>query len=286
MNRVPKDSMVIGFCDFCSHQEAKSALVQLQNEDWGAGLLKVTFNDSNRKSINSPTIEDPFTGARTPSLSQTMGHTSKSIHSSSSCLYVGDLNPHTTEEDLRNVFSQFGTIVSVKILTTRANGKSFGDSYINFEAHDDAFKAEESCNLLEINGQPCHLMFAESNSNHQNNFGKLFIRGLHPNIDSKRVEELFCPFGTIVTGRLKTDGEGNSEGYAYVQFDTHEHAVKAVEAMNGKEVGSIEEPEETCPISVCHFHPISHGFRFTDSIRTQTNVLVKNLPIEVTDEAF
>ncbi|KAL0235949.1 hypothetical protein GEMRC1_002531 [Eukaryota sp. GEM-RC1] len=209
----------------------------------------------------------------------------RSIHSSSSCLYVADLNPHTPEEDLSNVFSQFGTIVSVKI-PPRTDGKSLGYAYINFKGRNDAFKAEESCHLLRINGKPCRIMFAESHTSRQNNLATLFIKGLHPNIDSNRLENLFSPYGTIISCKLKTDDEGKSQGYAYIQFDTYENAVKSIEAMNGKEVGSIEEPEERCTISVRHHQPANLFVRMVDGIRPQTNVYVKNLPIEVTDESF
>ncbi|KAL0236073.1 hypothetical protein GEMRC1_002655 [Eukaryota sp. GEM-RC1] len=198
-------------------------------------------------------------------------------------LYVGDLNPHTTVEDLRNVFSPFGTILSVKI-PPRTDGKGLGYAYINFETHGDAFKAKESCNYRKINGKPCRIMFADPSR--PNNLATLFIKGLHPNIDCKRLDDLFSPFGTIISCNLKTDDEGKSQGYAYVQFDTYENAVKAVEAMNGKEVGSSEEPEETSTISVCHFQSSTQRSRMVDSIRTQTTVFVTNLPIEVTEEAF
>ena len=41
-------------------------------------------------------------------------------------VWVGSLNEHVTEKDLRKHFSKFGEIASVKLKTDNATGKSLG----------------------------------------------------------------------------------------------------------------------------------------------------------------
>ncbi|MCS7012909.1 MAG: RNA-binding protein [Chloroherpetonaceae bacterium] len=62
-------------------------------------------------------------------------------------LYVGNLNYATSEEGLRNVFANFGEIVSVKII----QGKGFG--FVEYKSADDAEAAKEALNNTQLDGR-------------------------------------------------------------------------------------------------------------------------------------
>ena len=68
-------------------------------------------------------------------------------------LYVGSLPYKTTEDELFQIFSQFGAIVSVKIVTDRVTGQSKGFGFVEMEKADDANKAIESVNGSELGGR-------------------------------------------------------------------------------------------------------------------------------------
>jgi RNA recognition motif-containing protein len=68
-------------------------------------------------------------------------------------LYVGSLPYKTTEEELFQIFSQFGAIVSVKIVTDRVTGQSKGFGFVEMEKADDAQKAIEAVNGSELGGR-------------------------------------------------------------------------------------------------------------------------------------
>ena len=68
-------------------------------------------------------------------------------------LYVGSLPYKTTEDELYQIFSQFGAIVSVKIVTDRVTGQSKGFGFVEMEKADDANKAIESVNGSELGGR-------------------------------------------------------------------------------------------------------------------------------------
>ena len=67
-------------------------------------------------------------------------------------LYVGNLAHETTEADLRTAFSQFGTVVSARIVSGR-RGRPKGFAYV--EMADDAATeaAMESLRGTQINGR-------------------------------------------------------------------------------------------------------------------------------------
>ncbi len=68
-------------------------------------------------------------------------------------LYVGSLPYKTTEDELHQLFSQFGTVTSVKIVTDRVTGQSKGFGFVEMASADDAQKAIESVNGSQFGGR-------------------------------------------------------------------------------------------------------------------------------------
>jgi len=56
-------------------------------------------------------------------------------------LYVGNLPFSTTEEDLRTMFAQAGTVVSVSLIKDRDTGRSRGFAFVEFSTQAEAEKA-------------------------------------------------------------------------------------------------------------------------------------------------
>ncbi|RNF03242.1 putative polyadenylate-binding protein 1 [Trypanosoma rangeli] len=66
----------------------------------------------------------------------------------------------------------------------------------------------------------------------------LYVGDLDPVINEPHLVELFKPFGTILNVRVCRDIiTQRSLGYGYVNFDNHDSAAKAMEALNFKRVG-------------------------------------------------
>jgi len=61
-------------------------------------------------------------------------------------LYVGNLSYKATEDDLKNLFREFGTVIEVNLITDRATGKSRGFGFVEFSSGDEADKAVNSLN--------------------------------------------------------------------------------------------------------------------------------------------
>ena len=67
-------------------------------------------------------------------------------------IYVGNLPFSATEEDVRNLFAQYGTIHSVKMITDRETGKPRGFGFVEIE-QDGASAAIEALNGAEFQGR-------------------------------------------------------------------------------------------------------------------------------------
>ncbi|MCD6521225.1 RNA-binding protein [Candidatus Calescamantes bacterium] len=63
-------------------------------------------------------------------------------------LYVGNLNYQTSEHTLREAFSEYGEVVSVRIL----EGRGFG--FVEMGSIEEAEKAREGMNGKEVDGRP------------------------------------------------------------------------------------------------------------------------------------
>jgi len=61
-------------------------------------------------------------------------------------IYVGNLDYKVSEDDLETMFSKFGTVSSVKIITDKYNGRSKGFGFVEMENHDEAGKAIKGLN--------------------------------------------------------------------------------------------------------------------------------------------
>ncbi|MDY6915279.1 MAG: RNA-binding protein [Candidatus Cloacimonadota bacterium] len=53
-------------------------------------------------------------------------------------LYVGNIPWKTTEEDLTNLFNEYGEVESVRIITDRETGRSRGFGFVEMENADEA----------------------------------------------------------------------------------------------------------------------------------------------------
>ena len=66
-------------------------------------------------------------------------------------LYVGNLAFATTSDDLRDAFSEFGTVSSATVITDRETGRSRGFGFVEME--DGAEQAVEAMNGKELGGR-------------------------------------------------------------------------------------------------------------------------------------
>jgi RNA recognition motif-containing protein len=68
-------------------------------------------------------------------------------------IYVGNLSWTMTDEDLSNLFTQFGTVTSAKILKDKMNGRSKGFGFVEMDDAEAAKTAIASLNESEVQGR-------------------------------------------------------------------------------------------------------------------------------------
>jgi len=68
-------------------------------------------------------------------------------------LYVGNLPYRASEDELKQIFAQAGTVVSVRIVTDANTGRSKGFGFIEMESEEQARKAIEQLNGSDFQGR-------------------------------------------------------------------------------------------------------------------------------------
>ena len=68
-------------------------------------------------------------------------------------LYVGNLPFSATEESLKEVFSRYGTVETVTIITDRSTGQSKGFGFIELSTKQEATEAISKLNNSEMDGR-------------------------------------------------------------------------------------------------------------------------------------
>lgn len=68
-------------------------------------------------------------------------------------MYVSNLGFHTTENELRKLFEQFGKVSSAKIITDRETGRSRGFGFVEMDSETEASEAMSKLNQKELEGR-------------------------------------------------------------------------------------------------------------------------------------
>ena len=68
-------------------------------------------------------------------------------------IYVGNLSFNSTEQELEDMFGEFGTVQSVKVIEDRETGRSRGFAFVEMSSNEEAQSAIAGLNGREIDGR-------------------------------------------------------------------------------------------------------------------------------------
>ena len=66
---------------------------------------------------------------------------------------------------------------------------------------------------------------------------KLFVKNIHQDVNEAILESVFAVYGEIISTKIIYDrADWSSKGFGFVEFEKKEDALKAIAALNGKEL--------------------------------------------------
>jgi nucleolin len=179
-------------------------------------------------------------------------------------LFVANLGWSVTENDLFNIFSDCGEVLTVKIPLRREDGRSRGFAFIEMGSADEANRAIQQLNNMMLYNRPISVVLQDENhansrpaggggyqqrqeggygggqqsfnSNPEPN-NKLFVRNVNSMVSEEELTRLFQQAGDVVSVKIPMDREtGMARGFAFVEMGTVQDAQAAITQLDSATV--------------------------------------------------
>jgi len=203
-------------------------------------------------------------------------------------IYVKNIDPQATVKDLHNHFAEVGPILCCKV-STNANGESLGYGYVQFEKSEDAqtaLKTLQGSKLKETNLILEAFVSKEKRGSHErrNIYVKNLPLGKTQSEIEKIVADLFKKYGEIEMMLVKKHPTEDKYS-AFVCFKEQGAAEKAYSDLTSNPITLPGAPET---LYVNWYQGKAERQRELkrqfSQIQNQTNLYVKNLRLDVTEQ--
>ncbi|KAJ7285773.1 hypothetical protein C8J57DRAFT_1446587 [Mycena rebaudengoi] len=149
-------------------------------------------------------------------------------------IFIKNLDEQIDNKALHDTFAAFGNVLSCKVATDE-HGMSKGYGFVHYETGEAADSAIKAVNGMLLNDKKVYVGHHISRKERQSKldemksqFTNLYVKNVDPEMTQDEFEKLFTAFGTV-------DEEGKSKGFGFVNYDNHEDAQKAVDALHDSE---------------------------------------------------
>uniref|UniRef100_A0A8C5I3D1 RRM domain-containing protein n=1 Tax=Gouania willdenowi TaxID=441366 RepID=A0A8C5I3D1_GOUWI len=211
------------FVEFFEHRDAAAALAAMNGRKILGKEVKVNW-------------------ATTPSSQKK--DTSNHFH-----VFVGDLNPEISTEDVRAAFAPFGKLSDARVVKDLTTGKSKGYGFVSFFNKLDAENAIVNMAGQWLGGRQIRTNWATRKppapKNAQDNGSKqlrfddvvtqsspqnctVYCGGIQSGLSEHLMRQTFSPFGQIMEVRVFPE-----KGYSFIRFSSHDSAAHAIVSVNG-----------------------------------------------------
>jgi len=204
--------------------------------------------------------------------------------SSSSNIFIKNLDKSIDNKALYDTFSAFGNILSCKVaMDSSMQSKGYG--FVHYENDQGAEEAIEKVNGMLLNGKKVYVGKFERRTERSGGSGggskytNVYVKNIPEDWNQDKLRTAFEPFGTITSLVLQVGPDDKHKGFGFVNFETHEEASKAVEE------GSKIKVDEDKTLFVDRFQKkaerqavLSKKF---DELRREKNEKYKNLNLYV-----
>jgi RNA recognition motif-containing protein len=89
-------------------------------------------------------------------------------------IYVGNIPYSMSETQMKELFSQYGEVASVKIITDPHSGQSKGFGFVEMAKKEDAENAIQQLNGKDVSGRNIKVNLAKPRTESNNRFNKRY----------------------------------------------------------------------------------------------------------------
>jgi len=176
-------------------------------------------------------------------------------------VYVCDVHPEITREDLWQVFGHYGEIMSIEPVTADAGAFHVRFAQAQLTVADDACRV---VNYSTLRGRTCRCYTSASVEIIRRTMEtrqRLVVEHLDPAVESCGLYEVFSLFGHILDCKVEPDAEQGTCNVGFAHFLHEEDAVKATNFLGGMQIGNLVvkvrpfEPADVTLFTGCGYAP-------------------------------
>lgn len=147
-------------------------------------------------------------------------------------MFVGQVPRSMDEQQLKEMFEEFGRVHQINVLRDKTSGLSKGCCFVTFYTRKAALKAQDALhNIKTLVGMHHPIQMKPADSENRNE-RKLFVGMLSKKYNENDVRHLFSGHGSIEECTVLRDPSGQSKGCAFVTFNTKQAAIGAIKALH------------------------------------------------------
>lgn len=170
--------------------------------------------------------------------SQDSEHPSSHSHSTNSesknqhTVYVGNLPLTSDESFIKNIFTPFGDVLTVRLLKDKQTNQFRGVAFVEFNNSESVNNAVKSLGKVHIPPGCTEPITVNHVHGKANEASKLYVKPLRTGVTEEELRALFMPYGTILSIHIiRKEG---SFSYGFIQYMSRHYAMRAVNALNGQ----------------------------------------------------
>ncbi|XP_039139692.1 polyadenylate-binding protein 4-like isoform X1 [Dioscorea cayenensis subsp. rotundata] len=157
-------------------------------------------------------------------------------------LFVKNLAETIDNVKLHQIFAPFGNVLSCKV-AAHQDGKTKCYGFVQFDSQESANLSISKLNGSIVEGKEIYVanfikkserVFPSPDAKYTN----LYMKNLDQDITEELIELKFSEFGKIDKVAIAKDANGESKGFGFVSFESPDSAKKAMESMNGVQLGT------------------------------------------------
>lgn len=184
--------------------------------------------------------------------------------------------------ELCETFKSFGNIIYAAVFNNDSTISST-EGYIEFDHKFSALKAANSASNFKIRNISIKVFLASENDPYK----KIFVKNFSPEWDECDLLTTFECIGSVETVKISEEN-GKSNGYGFVVFNNHYTAKRAVQHMNGKEIGGLKLIVERFQNKSERDSLKSNSLEYVEKMLQKSvqlnNLYIKNLPINMSED--
>jgi len=147
-------------------------------------------------------------------------------------MFVGQLPRSMDEDELKEMFEEFGPVHDINVLRDKASGVSKGCCFVTYYRRSSAVAAQNALhNVKSLPGMHHPIQMKPADTENRND-RKLFVGMVCKKLSEDNIRNMFDKFGSIEECTILRDNNGISKGCAFVTFLSRPMAIVAIKAMH------------------------------------------------------